>query len=318
MHFLPRFKSQQPRSKKRWLRFRLRTLLVVLTMTCMWLGWLVHGVQQQRRAAAKAEKFNAYIVYHSFAMVPPWTDIVPPRMCGRIESLLPSNDWRRLTRVSIQTPEFKDEHISMFRGLPHLTHVCLPATGLTNAGLKQLADLHLRSLTVLDLSGTKITDAGLAHIRNMSRLEILLLSGNEIAGAGLKHLSGLTNLKWLSLEDTHVTDAAIKQLPSLPKLEELHLDRTDVTGACLTNLSAIQSLRMLDLGGTKVCGQELSNLARFRKLEVVILNDTPVSDSDVKYLQNARQIVALWINGTAISDEFVRKLPNAKQRFRRL
>jgi hypothetical protein len=38
----------QEKPKRRWLRFSIRTLLIVLTIVCLWLGWQVNTVWQRR------------------------------------------------------------------------------------------------------------------------------------------------------------------------------------------------------------------------------------------------------------------------------
>jgi hypothetical protein len=80
----------------------------------------------------------------------------------------------------------------------------------------------------LDLRGTQVTDAGLAHLRNAKKLESLYLSA-AITDAGMSHLSGLTNLRRLSLMDTKVTDTGLEQLKGLSQLEAAYLKGSKVT-----------------------------------------------------------------------------------------
>ena len=40
--------ADKPKHKRRWLRFSLKSFLVVLTVFCVWLGALVYRVNQQR------------------------------------------------------------------------------------------------------------------------------------------------------------------------------------------------------------------------------------------------------------------------------
>ena len=56
------------------------------------------------------------------------------------------------------------------------------------------------------LNGRKITDAGLVHLKGMTKLESLDFRYTQITDAGLVHLKGMTNLQTLSLRDTKVTD----------------------------------------------------------------------------------------------------------------
>ncbi|MDA7527666.1 hypothetical protein N8590_01620 [bacterium] len=95
------------------------------------------------------------------------------------------------------------------------------STKLTDAGLAHLRGLT--SLTTLNLSSDKITDAGLAHLKGLTNLTTLNLSGTKITDAGLVHLKGLANLTWLKLISTRVSYAGVKELQaSLPDCKIKH------------------------------------------------------------------------------------------------
>ena len=49
-----------------------------------------------------------------------------------------------------------------------------------------------KPVIVADLHGTRITDAGLEHLRGLTKLQRLNLSFTEVTDAGLDHLKGLT------------------------------------------------------------------------------------------------------------------------------
>jgi hypothetical protein len=83
----------------------------------------------------------------------------------------------------------------------------------------------------LDLHNTGVTDAGLANIAGMTTLTQLHLNGTAITDAGLAHLKGLSNLEYLNLYNTGVTDAGVKNLDGLKKLRKLYLWQTKVTDA---------------------------------------------------------------------------------------
>ena len=72
-------------------------------------------------------------------------------------------------------------------------------------------------LDFLSLFGTKVTDAGLAHLKGLTNLRGLRLTDTNITDAGLVHLKGLTNLGYLYLNSTEVTESGVKDLKeSLP------------------------------------------------------------------------------------------------------
>jgi hypothetical protein len=53
---------------------------------------------------------------------------------------------------------------------------------------------------------------GLANLKGLTRLEELNLSRTKVTDAGLAHLKGLTGLKELSLYGTGVTDRGAKEI----------------------------------------------------------------------------------------------------------
>ncbi len=59
------------------------------------------------------------------------------------------------------------------RNLKHLKRLGLLGTNVTDESLKHLAELS--SLTVLNLAYTPVTDAGLAHLHGLVKLEELFL-----------------------------------------------------------------------------------------------------------------------------------------------
>ena len=82
---------------------------------------------------------------------------------------------------------------------------------------------HLKGLTGLqeiDVSDTKITDAGLAHLKDLTGLRELSVGGWDITDAGLAHLKGLTELREIELWSAEVTDAGLAHLK--PRLFTQH------------------------------------------------------------------------------------------------
>ncbi len=83
----------------------------------------------------------------------------------------------------------------------------LPSTGVTDAGLAELAGLT--NLQALDLGFTSVTDAGLAELAGLANLQTLDLGLTSVTDAGLAELAGLANLQVLDLSFTRVTDAGL-------------------------------------------------------------------------------------------------------------
>src|SRR5262249_25118598 len=71
---------------------------------------------------------------------------------------------------------------------------------------------ELQQLVYLSLMGTQITDAGLAHLKGLARLDKLVLGQTGITDAGLAHLLGMPRLQELGLWDLSITDKGLQQL----------------------------------------------------------------------------------------------------------
>jgi hypothetical protein len=79
-------------------------------------------------------------------------------------------------------------------------------------------------------AGPTASDAELAHIGRLTRLEFLDLSdAPAVTEAGLAHLAGLTHLGELRLNRTPVTDAGLTRLKGLSQLRNLNVRGTKVT-----------------------------------------------------------------------------------------
>ena len=122
----------------------------------------------------------------------------------------------------------------------------------------------------LDLLDSPVIDGQLEHLSQLPGLEFVYLSGlTRITDAGLKHLRGLTSLKELDISGSTVspgrrtiTDAGLENLRNLRKLEKLNLDLTEVTDEGLRHLIPLTQLRVLSLKETHVTAAGVNRLQR--------------------------------------------------------
>jgi hypothetical protein len=97
----------------------------------------------------------------------------------------------------------------------------------TDDSLKKLSFLkELRQLRVLNLTGARITDDGLAALQRLAGLERLILNSTPVTDAGLKHLTGLRNLNNLQVIGTRVTEEGAASLKE--SLPETHIVRVKI------------------------------------------------------------------------------------------
>ncbi len=178
---------------------------------------------------------------------------------------------------------FSDDDLMHVREFTNIKRLSIPnASRITNAGLAHIRHLRsLESLTIggapindlsalsglkglenLDLAGTKITDDGLASIKDHIYLLHLYLSKTSITDAGLVHLTNMKDLRSLDLSGTKLTDKGLAHLRVLEKMEILKLRDNQITDAGLVHLKELRKLRYLFLHGTKVTVKGVEELKK--------------------------------------------------------
>ena len=96
----------------------------------------------------------------------------------------------------------------------------LNVTPQASTDLSPLAALQPDDLQYLQLSGTRVNNAGLAHIKGLTGLRVLWLYDTQVSDAGLVHLRGLTGLRVLNLRSTLVSTGGVDALQqALPQCE---------------------------------------------------------------------------------------------------
>jgi hypothetical protein len=206
--------------------------------------------------------------------------------------------------------------LERLRGLTTLQQLDLSYTKVTDAGLAHLKGLT--GLQYLDLSCTQVTDAGLAHLKGLTGLQYLDLSCTQVTGAGMVHLRGLTALQELDLPVTRVTDPGLAHLKGLTALQRLNLLGTEVTDAGLEHLKGLTALQDLNLWDTKVTDAGLVYLKGLTALQDLNLSETNVTDAGLEHLKGLTALQKLDLERTKVTNAGVRhlkkSLPNVEVR----
>jgi hypothetical protein len=150
-----------------------------------------------------------------------------------------------------------------------------------------LKDEFFTNIADVTLSESKVTNAGLEHLKDLTDLRVLNLHETQVTNAGLERVKGLTQLRELNLGGTRVTDAGLEDLKGLIQLQLLSLDSTQVTDAGLVHLKGLTQLRQLSLNGTQVTDAGMEHLRGLTQLNFLAIKDTPVTDDGVKKYQQA-------------------------------
>ena len=116
----------------------------------------------------------------------------------------------------------------------------------------ELADVaRLGNVVELNLRDTKITSAGLVHLKGLAKLTRLHLERTNVGDEGIANLTKLTTLEYLNLYGTKITDKSLDHLAGLKNLRQLYVWQTDVTDAGIAKfkkaLPAVSVVKGIDL-----------------------------------------------------------------------
>jgi energy-coupling factor transporter ATP-binding protein EcfA2 len=146
----------------------------------------------------------------------------------------------------------------------------------------------------LNLSGTKITDAALAQLKELPDLKSLDLSATDITNQGIDHISEMSQLTHLVLNDTMITEAALPLLEKLVNLKTLDLSHNRINQASVGQLRR----KLPDCSVSYTPDPLLDALSRYRgnwdkalavvkgskRGDEVTFSGSPITDSALKAL----------------------------------
>ena len=232
--------------RRRWNRFRLRTILIaVAVLGCLfgWLGIKLRAAREQRDEVARIRELGGSASYDYEFDANGNMNLGAPPGPAWLQNLIGVDFYSNAVEVDTRNFDSKDDDLAGLCRLTHLRSLTLTDYPMFEAGLRNIGRLeHLKSLnlggsrindawlshlqglhqlTDLDLSFAHLSDAGLGYLGSMTRLQRLWLNGNYISDAGLEHLKSLRNLRRLGIAGARITDAGLQCIDSMPALELL-------------------------------------------------------------------------------------------------
>ena len=210
--------------RRRWPRFSLRTLLVVVTALGVWLGVQVNRANKQRRAVAWVQQVGGTVTYDDGSYAPEWLrehvgvdvfdDVRGVDLNGtQVKDVTQLSELTSLKGLYLRGPQVSDV-------TPLAALTSLEVLDLNGTQVRDVTSLAaLTSLTELHLNVTQVSDV--TPLAALTSLQLLQLSGTQVKD--VTPLAGLTSLQMLYLGGTQVSEAAVEQLQKT--LSQLLIDR---------------------------------------------------------------------------------------------
>jgi hypothetical protein len=275
---------------RRWFRFSLASLLLVITAVGIWLGALANTAQKQMRAVQLIRRLAGNFNYDYQAAA-----LAEPQYPEWLRKRLPHDFLARVTQVFLAKSEVTDDDLRILARLPHLNHLELQDTKVSDNGIKYLA--ALTKLETLHLNCTACTDTGLMSLASLTRIKRLSLSQTQITDTGLAVVHSMPSLTALTLGSTRISDAGLTELRGLRRLEILHLSDTEITEAGLAKLRELPALYGLGLPNRVISPTGISALRQFPKLRVIYIEPTDDCTTVVANLQQSLPGVQVIVMG---------------------
>lgn len=168
---------------------------------------------------------------------------------------------------------------------PNATNCDLSAVTVTDALMPKVAKLKL--LKELNLSHSKVTDAGLKYIEHMS-LSKLDLSGTAVSDAGLDSITKIPTMFKLDLSSTKVTDAGMKKLASLPVLGIIVVNGTAISDEGVKSMQSCKNMKRIYVGSTRVTNEFFKYAAPMDLFAIYCENTAVTGDGIRKYLKDTK------------------------------
>ena len=266
----PPHDHREVKSRRRWLRFGLRSLLVLMSVIAITFAFVLDAVRRDERAIAAIEAVDGEVFRDPSATGKYLRYVLPESLSDQL-----SSSWfNTVKHVDFSQSDATD--VSMLEDLPAIKYLCLQCTDVTDfAPITKLQNLrsisfectlvndlsplvhcpkleqvylcyirsdrkslnleplsHLKKLERLDLSTAPVSDISvLSECRSLRRLSIRRTNVRSI-----EPLRGMQNLKHLEIDDLELDDLDV--LLTL-KLDELEIDAADVDDSFRQKLTAI-------------------------------------------------------------------------------
>lgn len=245
------------RKRRRLLQFSLRTVLVLLTAGCIWLGLKTEQVRRQRQLVRLVKNSGGELAYDYQYEQSPYQANTPPGP-KLLRNVLGDDFFSKLVMVSLRGVSDTDVH-----------YVAKQST--------------LRHLSIAG----GVSDEALESVSQLKRLETLELYGGRFTGSGLDQLSKLRQLRRLTIADTGLSEESARSIGRLSQLEQLSLRNTRLGSKALRHFKGLSNLRTLDLSGTFVGDECLETLVQLNQLRILTLDGTMVTSQGLEKLHGA-------------------------------
>lgn len=268
-------------------RFKLRTLILLLTVAAVLVGMFAAELNRARRQGEVVEQlraFNSFGDYDSAHYRLGW--LGNSRTAGVICDWVHPHFGCRLTHLTIN---LMDASELMTDGTVHSTKV-------------DIASLRaLRYLESLQMRSGELSAPEFEAIASLPRLQHLSLHGCHLPPHAMDMLSGSKSLETLEVSSCHLMDADLAEFDAPPTLRSINLSNNRLTDECVAAVVRYRQLATLLLYQNTITDEAIPELLEMKHLERLGLAFTDVTTDGAKQLATAKSLREVSLGGTKAS-----------------
>ena len=202
-----------------------------------------------------------------------------------------------------------DDWLKRLAGQDRLRRLELSGTAVTSAGLAHLEGL--KDLERLNLCLTAVDDRGFEHLAGLTKMRRMVVCSSKVTGTGFRHLGGMKQLESINLHSSPADDAGLEAIGRLTSLRRLEIVHTRVTDAGLKHLAGLVRLEQLHVHGRETTANALPFLGQLKELYQLDVYDRAASKETLEQAGKLPKLrLLMLVNGT-FDDEGVKHLAGA-------
>ena len=260
---------------KRWMKYSLRSSLLLIAVCAAFLGWINYRAEQRQSILQEIDDLGGSFRLRGHN--DSWIGAAYESIYGR-------DSYGDVVAVDLRDTAADDELLERLGRFTEIYDLDLSSTKVTDKGVRSIAHLPLRTLW---LQETKITaDAGLA-LSKVSTLDMLAMNATDCDDTFLKNLGPLENLTDLGLRGTQVTSEGMRCIAQFPRLEDLRLYHTAVDDRGVERIAACPSIKFVGISLTSISDDCFEHLAKMPNLQEIDINACSVSKQAVAAFKKA-------------------------------
>ncbi|WP_425616285.1 hypothetical protein NA78x_006230 [Anatilimnocola sp. NA78] len=166
--------------------------------------------------------------------------------------------------------------------------------GGTNEDVLSLENLP--TVKVLTIASSEVTDAGLAKLSKLPRLNSLHVMHAKITPSAMGSLRPIQSLDFLLLAGEHITDEVLANVSDLTQLTALEIKRCPITSVGLTSIAKTETMEQLTLNGLSALREDdLQVLQRMKKLHWLKISHLDLSERGLEHLAKIPSLETLCL-----------------------